>query len=69
MTEAEKIAKETVDTLRWQSAKIAEQEAKIKRMAEALADFHGALSAFDKDTAQIFSERHADALRDAGVSE
>ena len=46
------------------AALIREQEAKIKRMAEALRDFEDA--AYGRGTEDL-RERHADALRDAGV--
>ena len=65
MTEAEKIA-QRLDKLPFESeaaALIRSQEAKIKRMAEALRDvnknsWHGR---------SILRTGHADALRDAGI--
>ena len=75
MTEAEKMAAilETVgdcpeasETCENAAALIRSQEAKIKRMAEALRD---AYMAHDLGGRIWVSSRHADALRDAGVSE
>jgi len=68
MNEAEKMAQELEDgpwyaSPREAAALIREQEAKIKRMAEAL-DY---LYVNSLHARQIIQERFADALRDAGV--
>ena len=72
MTEAEKMAQrleeraqnEDIRECAEAAALIREQEAKIKRMAEALRDFDHA--AYGRGTEDL-RERHAEALRDAGV--
>ena len=75
MTEAEKMAKTLGECSlcldgEWRdeiadetAALIRSQEAKIKRMAEALRDYH---EGWDKR--DILAERHAEALRDAGIA-
>jgi len=54
------------------AALIREQEQKIKRMAEALRDAEAYIRGLDSVNGPCLAdmkERHADALRDAGVSE
>jgi len=71
MTEAEKMAKRLENTFYGglpaeAAALIREQDAKIKRMAEALRD---AVPILGEGETEWFSRTHADALRDAGVGE
>jgi hypothetical protein len=79
MTEAEKLAQRLRDAMCDEgvdgqlhedaAALIREQEAKIKRMAEALRDAEAYIRGLDSVNGPCLAdmkERHADALRDAG---
>ena len=67
MTEAEKMAQHLESYAEVHNAAfVREQEAKIKRMSMALRDFEDA--AYGRGTEDL-RERHAEALRDAGVGE
>ena len=66
MTEAEKLAQHLESYAEVHNAAfVREQEAKIKRMSMALRDFEDA--AYGRGTEDL-RERHAEALRDAGVA-
>ena len=71
MTEAEKLA-QRLDKLPFESeaaALIRSQEAKINRLIGSVQDAMSYMQVSDPRAYEILSERHADALRDAGVSE